>query len=173
MVEFPRRRAFVLWLRRLLSAAVSCVAAAVIAGRCGGEAVYSVGAGPSLLVWLGPSALFCLLAMGAGTSVFGSLLLELGCMLDGAAFGLVCALAAEGRLVTAHPALLMGLAVPVLILRAGLRAAVQAGAERMFRAYGLGDENSFRAALGSGCAVCLTFAGCVLAASAILRLAAG
>ena len=79
-------------------------------------------------------------------------------MLDGAAFGLVCALAAEGRLVTAHPALLMGLTVPVLMLRAGLCAAVQAGAERMFRAYGLGDENSFRAALGSGCAVCLRLA---------------
>jgi len=173
MVEFSHRRAVVLWLRRLLSAALSCLAAAVIAGRWGGEAVYTVGAGPSLLSWLHPSALFCLLAMAAGTSVFGSLLLEAGCMLDGAAFGLVCALMAEGRFVTARPMLFMGLTIPLLILRAGLCAAVQAGAERMLLAYGRGDEVGFRAALGSGCAASLTSAGCVLAASALLRLAAG
>ena len=173
MVEFPRRRAAALWLRRMLSAALSCLAVAAIAGRCGGGALYTVRAGPSLLSWLGPSALFCLLAMAAGTSVFGSLLLELGCIMDGAAFGLVCALMADGRLVTAHPMLLMELAVPVLILRAGLCAAVQAGAEGMLLAYGRGDEGGFRAALGSGCAVSLTAAGCVLAASALLRLAAG
>lgn len=172
MHDFPFRRAAAVWLRLLLPAAVSAALAAAAVRRFGGDAVYAVGEGPSLLSWLTPSALFCLLAMAAGTSVFAPVLLGLGCALDGAAFGAVFALAAEGRLLASSRAALW-LCVPAILLRTGLCAVIRAGSERTITACGTGDEKAFRSALRAGCAVSLTCSGCVLAASLMLRLAAG
>ena len=173
MHDFPGRRAVLVWLRRLPLTAVFILLSAAAVRRFGGDAAYVLGEGDSLLSLLTPSALFCLSVMAAGTSVFGPALLWLECVPEGIAFGAVFALAAEGRLVTARPAAALLLSVPVILLRAGLCAAVQAGSERMTAAYGIGDADAFRAALGSWCAVSLTCSGCVLAASALLGLAAG
>ena len=173
MPDFPHRRAAVLWVRRLLTTAVFFLASAAGTMRFGGDAVYAAGRGASLLSWLSPSVLFCLFAMAAGTSVFGSALLRLECTAEGAAFGAVCALTAAGRLLVAHPAAVIACSVLALLLRAGLCAAVQAGSERLTAAYGAGDASGFRAALWAGGAVSLTCSGCVMAASVLLRLAAG
>lgn len=173
MNDFPIRRAFSVLLRLIPAAAASALTAALLVTRLGGGTVYSALAGPSLLAWLGPSALFCLFAMAAGTTVFCRFLLGLASLFSGAAFGTVCALEASGRLLTAHGAAAAVFCGLELVLRLWMCAVAAAGSEALLSAFGRGDAVGFRSALRSGFGASLTSAGCVMAASLLLRSAAG
>ena len=172
MNGFPIRRAFSILLRLIPLSAASALTTGLILSRIGDGTVYAALPGPSALSWLGPCALFCLFAMAAGTTVFSRALLCLGCVWSGAAFGTVCALTADGLLLTAHPAAAVMLCGAELLLRLWMCAAAGAGSEALTVSFGRGDAVGFRSALRSGFGASLTSAGCVMAASLLLRLAA-
>ena len=173
MTGFPIRRAFSILLRLIPLSAASALTTGVILSRIGDGTVYAAMPGPSALTWLGPSALFCLFAMAAGTTVFSGALLCMGCLFSGAAFGTICALTAAGRLLTAHPTAAVVLCGAELLLRLWMCAAAGAGSESLTVSFGRGDAAGFRSALRSGFGASLTSAGGVMAASLLLRMAAG